>query len=211
MKWCVKNCSGDANGSPDAGATHYRPSRWHHPYASDAAKLPRMESQHTESHDRHELIARGIITRDGAILVNRSRNEKTGEEYCALPGGHIDPGESCPQALRRELQEELECDAAVGDLRFVSESIYPGRRRSETHRHEIVLLFEARLTGELRERDGQILSPESNKNFAWLPLEDIAGANLLPRAMRDFLLTFFSQHASAEHSPLYAFRDDTAS
>ena len=182
-----------------------------------------MESQHTEPHGGephggHELIARGIIQRDGAILVNRSRNEKTGEEYCALPGGHVDAGESCPQALRRELQEELECDATVGDLRFVCESIYPGRRPSETRRHEIVLLFEAQLTGELRERDGQILSPEDNKNFAWLRHEDIAVANLLPRAMRDFLLRFFSKTAAAEHPsnaletpPLYVFRDDTAS
>lgn len=162
--------------------------------------------------DRHEaareLIARGVIVRDGAVLVNRSRNAKTGEEYCALPGGHVDPGESCPQALRRELWEELGCDATVGDLRFVSENIYAGRRADESRRHELVLYFEAELSGELRERDGEILSPEASKNFAWLRHEDICAANLLPRAIRDFLTT--AAIAERKDAPLYAFRDDTS-
>lgn len=152
---------------------------------------------------RHELIARGVIIRDGAILVNYGRNAKTGERYYALPGGHIDPGESSHDAVQRELEEELHAQVTAGDLLFVSESIYPGRHDDDGRRQEIVLYFQAELIGGLREEDGRILSPEADKEFVWLPLADLAQANMLPRTIKKFLLE--SDKAPA----LYGFSDDT--
>jgi ADP-ribose pyrophosphatase YjhB (NUDIX family) len=153
-----------------------------------------------------EIIARGIILHDGAVLVNFSRNRKTGERYCALPGGHVDPGESCPAALRRELQEELGCDAEVGDLCFVAESIYAGRKASDKTRHELVLYFATTLP-ELPPMDGeQVLSPELDKNFRWLRLSDLESANLLPPNAKHSLLQMTASGSVGAH---YSFNDST--
>ncbi|HEX8550479.1 MAG TPA: NUDIX domain-containing protein [Abditibacteriaceae bacterium] len=148
----------------------------------------------------HELIARGVFIENGAILVNHGRNAKTGERYFALPGGHIDAGEDSRTAVVRECQEELQVDVSCGDLVFVSESVYPGRHDNDARRHEIVLYFEAQLQSALHETDGQISSPESDKEFRWLPLAELPDANLKPQAFKEFLLG-----AKAR----YGFRDDT--
>jgi ADP-ribose pyrophosphatase YjhB (NUDIX family) len=148
-----------------------------------------------------ELIARLVIMRGGEILVNEATNKKTGEKYFALPGGHVDPGESCMQAAVRELDEELDAKVEVGDLLFVSESIYAGRKKEDDARHELVLYFEATLQNTLSESDGQIQSPEKNKRFRWLPLAQLPSANLLPHSMRERILN--------PNAPLYAFDDST--
>ena len=96
------------------------------------------------SKNDRELIARAILWKNDALLVNANRNAKTGESYVALPGGHVDPGEHCVQALQREIEEELAAQCQIGDLQFVSENIYPGRRKSESQRHELTLSFRGR-------------------------------------------------------------------
>ena len=128
-----------------------------------------------------------MIWRAGALLVNANHNAKTGEDYVALPGGHIDPGESCVEALQREIEEELGARCEVGDLQMVSENIYAGRRPSESKRHELTLIFAATIAGEQTRADGTIQSPEADKNFRWLPKEELAQANLLPADVKAFL------------------------
>jgi ADP-ribose pyrophosphatase YjhB (NUDIX family) len=153
-----------------------------------------------------EIIARGIIIHDGAVLVNFSRNKKTGERYCALPGGHVDPGESCVEALRRELEEELDCAAEVAELCFVAESIYAGRKASDKTRHELVLYFATTLL-QLPSTDGErIRSPEPDKNFRWLPLSDLETANLLPPNAKQSLL---QMTANGSATAFYSFSDST--
>lgn len=151
------------------------------------------------SNDR-DLIARAILIQNSAILVNQNRNKKTGETYVALPGGHVDPGEDCKTALRREIEEELGAHATIGDLVFVAEDVYAGRSNAETSRHELTLVFEGGVTN-VTETDGEIRSPEKDKNFRWLPLAELAEANLLPITVKQFLL--------GESKAQYAFADST--
>jgi len=146
-----------------------------------------------------DLIARAVIVRGNALLVNGNFNKKTGEPYVALPGGHVDPGEHCTLALKREIEEELAASCEVGALLFVVEDIYPGRETSEKQRHELTLFFEATLSGETTRADGTLESPEQWKRFHWLPLADLAGANLLPRGAKARLLN--------PETPLYQFTD----
>lgn len=135
-----------------------------------------------------DLIARAILIKDGALLVNGNTNKKTGEAYVALPGGHVDPGESCIEALKREIEEELAASCEVGELAFVTEDIYPGREEGEKKRHELTLFFEATISGEQTRADGSIESPEKWKNFHWLPLSALGDTNLLPRSAKKRLL-----------------------
>ena len=153
----------------------------------------------------HELIARGVIVQNGALLVNRNTNAKTGESYCALPGGHVDEGESCAQAFVREVEEELGAQASVGDLCFVAESVYAGRHDWDGRRQEVVLYFYATLIGELQMDGDKILSPESDKNFVWLPLSEIEATNLLPLSFKNW---FLAQQQN-QSTRLYDFHDAT--
>jgi len=146
-----------------------------------------------------DLIARAVIIREGALLVNGNTNRKTGQSYVALPGGHVDPGENCVEALKREIEEELHATCQVAALLFVTEDIYPGREEGEKQRHELTLFFQATLSGETTRADGTVESPEKWKNFHWLSLGELSNSNLLPRSAKNRLLN--------EDAPLYQFTD----
>lgn len=146
-----------------------------------------------------EIIARAVIWKNGALLVNGNSNKKTGAKYVALPGGHVDPGEGCVEALKREIEEELAAKCEVGDLLFVTENFYPGREKDEKQRHELTLFFAATISGEQTRDDGTIFSPEDWKNFHWLPESKLEGANLLPEAAKKWLLK--------QSAALYSFAD----
>jgi len=146
-----------------------------------------------------DLIARAVIIQDGALLVNGNTNRKTGQSYVALPGGHVDPGENCVEALQREIEEELSARCQVGTLLFVTEDIYPGREEGEKQRHELTLFFGATLEGETTRADGTVESPEKWKNFHWLSLDELSASNLLPRSAKNRLLN--------PETPLYQFTD----
>jgi ADP-ribose pyrophosphatase YjhB (NUDIX family) len=146
-----------------------------------------------------DLIARAVIWKDGALLVNGNTNRKTGEKYVALPGGHVDPGEHCVEALKREIEEELAATCEVGDLLFVTENIYPGREKDEKQRHELTLFFEATISGERTRENGTIASPEKWKNFHWLQKKELESANLLPPDAKKWLLQ--------QNTALYSFSD----
>lgn len=146
-----------------------------------------------------EIIARAVIWKSGALLVNGNQNKKTLEKYVALPGGHVDPGEHCVEALRREIEEELSAQCEVGDLLFVCESRYAGREKDEKQRHELTLFFAAEISGEQTRDDGTISSPEAWKNFHWLPETGLQTANLLPFDAKKWLLK--------QSATLYSFAD----
>lgn len=59
---------------------------------------------------------RAIIIHDNKLLVVRHQPSAT---HCALPGGHMEWGESPSEALVRELQEELGVTASIGRLLYV--------------------------------------------------------------------------------------------
>jgi 8-oxo-dGTP diphosphatase len=156
-----------------------------------------------------DLIARAIIWKNDCLLVNGNTNKKTSERYVALPGGHVDPGESCVQALQREIEEELAAKCSVGDLVFASENIYAGRELNEKKRHELTLVWSASISGEKTNADGTIESPEEWKNFHWLPKSQLESANLLPATMKEFLIlsAFGEEEEVAGELPRYAFAD----
>jgi 8-oxo-dGTP diphosphatase len=71
-------------------------------------------------------VVAALIVKDGKILVCQRTRHQTMPLKWEFPGGKIEEGEQPRDALRRELEEELGIDAAIGDevARFRHE--YPG-------------------------------------------------------------------------------------
>ncbi len=60
------------------------------------------------------IVVAGIIERDGLILIGqRKRGTRHGLKW-EFPGGKVESGEDPRAALKRELQEELSINAAIG-------------------------------------------------------------------------------------------------
>ena len=70
------------------------------------------------------VSARGGHPTQGPFLVSRRPAGTHLADSWEFPGGKVEPGESPPQALVRELQEELGITVAVGDIFAVGHHVY---------------------------------------------------------------------------------------
>lgn len=70
-------------------------------------------------------VVAAVFRREGRILV--ARRPPSGERpgQWEFPGGKVEPGESEPEALAREIREELGCAAEVGPLILRHRHAYP--------------------------------------------------------------------------------------
>ena len=95
------------------------------------------------------FVAAALIIREGEVLIGQRRANQPMALLWEFPGGKIEPGESAPQALARELQEELGIDAVIGpqivrirhnyrhggavDLQFFSVREFSGEIRNQIY------------------------------------------------------------------------------
>ena len=61
-------------------------------------------------------VTAGILQRDGRVLIARRKPGRHMGGAWEFPGGKIEAGETPEQSLRRELEEELDVRARIGDL-----------------------------------------------------------------------------------------------
>ncbi len=61
-------------------------------------------------------VAAGIILCQNKILIAQRKRGKSLEYLWEFPGGKLEQGETLPQCLKREIQEEFEQDIEVGDF-----------------------------------------------------------------------------------------------
>ena len=65
--------------------------------------------------DRVIEVVAAVIVRDGKILIGQRPRGEWGALEWEFPGGKLEPGEDSPAALKRELKEELDIEAVIGD------------------------------------------------------------------------------------------------
>lgn len=63
-----------------------------------------------------KIVAAALIVRNGKIFIAQRPAHKLPPLHWEFPGGKQEPGETLPEALRRELNEELNINAKIGDF-----------------------------------------------------------------------------------------------
>ncbi len=130
----------------------------------------------SESRDRRDganravvrVVAGALYDGHGRVLIAQRLPGKHMAGRWEFPGAKIEPGESEPAALARELREELGIEVAAAHRQMSLSHDYPERRV------EICMWIVDRYTGEPRGVDGQRLkwvAPER------LPEEDVLEAD----------------------------------
>ncbi|MEM9365683.1 MAG: NUDIX domain-containing protein [Planctomycetota bacterium] len=124
-------------------------------------------------HGRRKSGVIGVIFRDDKLLVIRRSMTVNAPGKLCLPGGGIEAGESEPQALVREMQEELNID--VAPLRLCYRSVTPWGTRLAWW----IASLEATAT--------PVANPEEVAEVFWMTPENIFQAeNMLP-SLPDFI------------------------
>jgi 8-oxo-dGTP diphosphatase len=70
--------------------------------------------------ERYIDVAAALIIDNNTILVGKRSAKDTYGGKWEFPGGKIEQGETPEICLKREIQEELNCDIEIGDLFLVS-------------------------------------------------------------------------------------------
>jgi 8-oxo-dGTP diphosphatase len=74
---------------------------------------------------RRVRVVAAVIRRADLVLITRRPDRPGLPGQWEFPGGKVEPDEDEPAALRRELREELGCEAEVGPLLLRHAHAYP--------------------------------------------------------------------------------------
>ena len=119
-----------------------------------------------------------VIVRDAHVLL-AAYDDASGRHY-NYPGGGIEDGESCHEALRREVYEETGATVTViGRLLLAWE--YAPQQHAHTYGevHKLCLMFECAIA----DFDEPLAPAQADANQIgahWLPLDQLAASLVLP-------------------------------
>jgi 8-oxo-dGTP diphosphatase len=123
------------------------------------------------------VVTAAVIEERGRYLVTRRQQGVHLEGYWEFPGGKCEPGEPLDTCLRRELVEELGCDATIGEELLAVTHEYP-ERVIELH------FVECRLTSEptpLLGQDMRWVARDELPSLQFPPADDELIALLIAR------------------------------
>ena len=121
-----------------------------------------------------EIIARGVCLYRGHVLL--CRNRKHGNVY--LPGGHIESEERAPDALRRELDEELGLRCTIGRFLGTIQHAFDQRKHRVVEINFVFVFCLPRAS--LRQAPA---AAEKKLEFLWWPLKTLTRSGVEPRIL----------------------------
>jgi 8-oxo-dGTP diphosphatase len=113
------------------------------------------------------LTVRGIIKNDSneILIVKRHPKSRTDPEMWELPGGKVEKGEHFADALVREIKEETNLDAEVGDFCEAIQNDY-------SHKRTVQLMM------YLEDVRGDVKISDEHTEYMWASIEKIKTLNV---------------------------------
>lgn len=111
------------------------------------------------------VVTAAVIERNGRFLVTRRQAGVHLAGQWEFPGGKCRAGESLQVCMARELREELNVEASVGEEMLSTMHEYPGRR-VELH------FLQCSLSGEP--------SPQQGQEMRWVSREELGALQFPP-------------------------------
>lgn len=125
--------------------------------------------------------AKALIIKDGKMLAVKISDGK--EEWYIMPGGGQEAEELLPEAVCREVAEEMGIQVRVRDLVFVVEGVHG----ESFHRVDLVFLCE--YVGTI---ENAVLQGDTNQTgYDWLDIETLNHAPLYPSKLRRQIMNLY--------------------
>jgi len=105
-----------------------------------------------------------LVDHDRLLLVRRGRGPAQGR--WAVPGGHVEAGESLAEAVTRELREETGLEGVCGRLLGVAERI-------DDDHHFVILDYEVTLVGS-----DEPVAGDDAAEAEWVDLHEVVDRDL---------------------------------
>ena len=145
-----------------------------------------------------------VVERDGALLL--VRHEKPGREpYWVLPGGRLEPGETIPECVERELLEETGLRGRFAGVLYVSEFLAENRHTVDVTARVEAPRGEARLGSDPEVEEG---SEPTLRELRWVETGELENITLLPGWIKERLLEDAARGWSAHEVYLGSGTDD---
>jgi 8-oxo-dGTP diphosphatase len=111
-------------------------------------------------------VAVGIVESDGCVLVCQRKRGARYELKWEFPGGKVEGAEDPKTSLKRELSEELNITAEVGEEIFQQRWIYPDHGEFELHFFAV-----QKFSGDLKN--------QAFEDILWVSPDDLTKLDLL--------------------------------
>ena len=129
--------------------------------------------------------AKALIIKDDKMLAIKISDGK--EDWYIMPGGGQDVEELLPEAVCREVAEELGLEVEVKDLAFVIEGLHG----EKFHRVDLVFLCEYK--GKI---ENATLQGDTNQvGYDWLDIKTLNKAPLYPSKLRRQIMNLYEGKA----------------
>ncbi len=129
--------------------------------------------------------AKALIIKDDKMLAIKISDGK--EEWYIMPGGGQDVEELLPEAVCREVAEEMGLRVVVKDLAFVIEGLHG----EKFHRVDLVFLCE--YIGKL---ENAVLQSDTNQvGYDWLDIKTLNTTPLYPSKLRRQIMNLYEGKA----------------
>lgn len=129
--------------------------------------------------------AKALIIKDGKMLAIKINDGK--EEWYIMPGGGQDAEELLPEAVCREVAEEMGLQVEVKDLAFVIEGLHG----EQFHRVDLVFLCEY-----IGKAENAVLQSDTNQvGYDWLDIETLNTTPLYPSKLRRQIMNLYERKA----------------
>ncbi len=125
--------------------------------------------------------AKALIIKDGKMLATKIKDN--GDIFYIMPGGGQETDELLPEAVKREVAEEIGIEIQPKSLEFVVE----GLKGESFHRIDLVFLCE--YIGKIEK--AELHGDHNQIGFEWLPIENLMNTPLYPSKLRSQIIRLY--------------------